>query len=264
MMVQQPGRIVLMLRAVLFYAGMLASTLCVGPLVLLVRPLGQAQSYRLSRLWTGFNIWWLRKTCGVDYQVSGWENLPDEPVIVLAKHQSTWETLFLQWRLPPVAWVLKRELLWLPVFGWALALLNPIAINRKASSEAIAQIIEQGQRYLASGRWVLVFPEGTRSAPGQRGRYKLGGARLAAHTGYPVLPIAHNAGEFWRRRSFIKYPGTVQVIIGPVMQTKGMTAQQINRQVEAWIEQTMERIGGNGRITGNVSRETSPSENSSP
>lgn len=251
---QRSSRFSLKIRALLFYTGMGLSTLIIGPLVLLARPFGQKRSYDLSRLWTGFNVWWLDKTCGVGYRVSGWEHLPEEPVIVLAKHQSTWETLFLQWRLPPVAWVLKRELLWLPVFGWALALLNPIAINRKASSEAVAQIIEQGQRYLESGRWVLVFPEGTRSAPGQRGRYKLGGARLAAHTGFPVLPIAHNAGEFWRRRSFVKYPGTVRVVIGPLIQTKGLTAQQINRQAEEWIEQTMERISGNGK---DVSRETS-------
>ena len=168
--------------------------------------------------------------------------MPDHAVIVLAKHQSTWETIFFHWYLPPLAWVLKRELLWLPLFGWALATLEPIAINRKSSSEAMRQLFEQGKACLDKGRWVMIFPEGTRTAPGHRRRYKLGGARLAANTGYPVLPIAHNAGEFWRRRSLIKYPGTIQVVIGPLIETKGLSPQEINDKTEQWIENTMQKI----------------------
>ncbi len=236
------NRLLLVSRALVFYLGLGVSTLVMGPLVVLAYPLGFERRYALSRAWTGFNIRWLQWTCGVDYRISGLENLPREPVIVLAKHQSTWETLFLHWRLPAVAWVLKRELMWFPVFGWALAVLEPIAINRKASSEAVAQILDQGKRYLDKGRWVLLFPEGTRTAPGQRRRYKLGGARLAAHTGYPILPIAHNAGEFWRRRGLVKYPGTIQVVIGPLIHTRGLSAQVINERAERWIEETVAGI----------------------
>lgn len=231
------------LRASAFYLGLGLSTAVVAPLLLLAYPLGFRRRYALSKCWTGFNIWWLRLTCGVNYQIRGMEHLPDQAVIVFAKHQSTWETLFLHWRLPPLAWVLKRELLWLPLFGWGLAVLEPIAINRKATVAAVAQILTQGEQYLKSGRWVLIFPEGTRCAPGQRRRYKSGGARLAAHSGYPVLPIAHNAGEFWRRRSFIKYPGTIEVVIGPLIPTKDLTAPQVNERAERWIEQTMQEIG---------------------
>ena len=236
---------------------MVLSTLIIGPLAVISSPFGYRRTYALTQLWTRFNVWWLTVTCDVHYQVEGWENLPDRAVIVFSKHQSTWETLFLQWRLPPVAWVLKRELLWLPVFGWALARLQPIAINRKSNSEAMKQLLEQGKRYLDAGRWVLIFPEGTRIAPGRKGRYRMGGARLAEHTRYPVLPVAHNAGEFWRRRSMVKYPGTIKVVIGPLIDTAGLSAQEINDRAEEWIETTMGRISG-VTVTGASSLETRP------
>ncbi len=251
----EPRRWLLGLQALAFYFGLGLSTLVVAPLLLLAYPLGFQRRYALSKCWTGFNIWWLGLTCRVHYRLRGVENLPDEPVIVFAKHQSTWETLFLHWRLPPLAWVLKRELFWLPLFGWGLAVLEPIAINRNATAAAVAQILRQGKRYLDGGRWVLIFPEGTRCAPGQRRRYKSGGARLAAHSGYPVLPIAHNAGEYWRRRSFIKYPGTIDVVIGPLIPTTGLNAHQINAQAARWIEQTMQEISN---------RHPAPSEAGTP
>ncbi len=229
----------LVIRALVFYSGMLVSGILIGAVILVFGLWRPTWSYALSQMWCRWQIEWLRCICGVDYQVSGWDNVPDEPVVILAKHQSAWETLFLHSRLPPVAWVLKRELLWIPLFGWAMTMIGPIAINRKAASSAISKIIEQGQQALAQGRSVVVFPEGTRSAPGQRGRYKLGGARLAARSGYPVVPIAHNAGEFWRRQGFIKTPGTVHVVVGPLIPTQGLSAQQINQQAEEWIEQTM-------------------------
>lgn len=232
----------LLLRALLFYSGLVISGITMGLAIVLLRPFHKAWSYKLSQHWCELQINWLRRVCRVDYQISGWDNVPDEPVVILAKHQSAWETLFLHSRLPPISWVLKRELLWIPVFGWAMRAIDPIAINRKASSAAITKIIEQGQQALAQGRSVVIFPEGTRSAPGQRGRYKLGGARLAARSGYPVVPIAHNAGEFWRRQGFIKTPGTIQVVVGPLIPTQGLTAQQINQQAEEWIEQTMQTI----------------------
>jgi 1-acyl-sn-glycerol-3-phosphate acyltransferase len=234
--------IVLYGRAIVFYIGMALATLLIAPLVIICIPLGFQRLYAMTKWWTGFNIWWLKVSCKVSYQIQGKENIPDHAVVVLSKHQSTWETLFLHWYLPPLAWVLKRELLWLPFFGWALATLQPIAINRKSSSEAMRQLYEQGKNYLEKGRWVLIFPEGTRTAPGQRRAYKLGGSRLATHSGYPVLPIAHNAGEFWRRRGMIKYPGTIQVVIGPLVESKNRSTQDVNKDVEAWIEETVTRI----------------------
>ncbi len=159
----------------------------------------------------------LKHLCGLDYRVEGREHLPGGAAIILSKHQSAWETIAFQEIFPPQTWVLKRELMWIPLFGWALALLRPIAIDRSAGRKAIEQVIEQGRERLQSGIWVVVFPEGTRVAPGTRKRYGMGGAVLAAETGYPVVPVAHNAGSFWPRRGFLKRPGTVRVVIGPVI-----------------------------------------------
>ncbi len=229
-------------RSLLFSLGLLVSIGICAPLVVLSFFLPFVYRYRISQIWTGFNIWWLRVTCRIDYQLSGTEHIPDRPVIVMAKHQSTWETLFLQQYLPPMAWVVKRELLWLPFFGWALALLRPIAINRRAGTSAVKQVIRQGVEHLRRGQWVLIFPEGTRTSPGVRKRYGLGGAVLATHSGYPVLPVALNAGEFWPRGGFLKRPGTVRVVFGPLMESVGRSPQELNQQVEGWIEGVMAQI----------------------
>ena len=238
-----PPIVELALRSLLFSLGMLASIGICASLVVLCFPLPFVYRYRISQAWSRFNIWWLRVTCRIDHQLSGVEHVPDRPVIVMAKHQSTWETLFLNQYLPPLAWVIKRELLWLPLFGWALALLRPIAINRQAGASAVKQVIRQGVTHLRQGQWVMIFPEGTRTAPGTRKRYGMGGAVLAAHSRYPILPVAHNAGEFWPRRGFLKRPGTVQVVFGPLLASDGRSPQELTRQVEDWIETTMARIG---------------------
>jgi 1-acyl-sn-glycerol-3-phosphate acyltransferase len=230
--------------SLLFSFGMLATVGICAPLVVVGFFLPFVQRYRISQLWTRFNVWWLRVTCRIDYRLSGVEHVPDRPVIVMAKHQSTWETLFLHQYLPPVAWVIKRELLWMPLFGWALALLRPIAINRQEGASAVKQVIRQGVEHLRQGQWVLIFPEGTRTPPGARKRYGLGGAVLAVHSGYPILPVALNAGEFWPRGGFLKRPGTIQVVFGPLIESAGRSPQEVNRQVEDWIENTMARIGG--------------------
>lgn len=231
-------------RSLLFSLGLLVSIGICAPLVVLGFFLPFVQRYRISQIWTGFNIWWLRVTCRIDYRLSGTEHIPDRPVIVMAKHQSTWETLFLHYYLPPMAWVVKRELLWLPFFGWALALLRPIAINRRAGTSAVKQVIRQGVEHLRQGQWVLIFPEGTRTSPGVRKRYGLGGAVLATHSGCPILPVALNAGEFWPRGGFLKRPGTVQVVFGPLFESTGRSPQELNRRVEDWIEGTMTQISG--------------------
>ena len=231
-----------LLRSLLFSLGMLVSIGICAPLVVLGFPLPFVRRYRLSQYWTRFNIWWLRVTCRIDYRLSGIEHIPNRPVVVMAKHQSTWETLFLHQYLPPVAWVIKRELLWLPFFGWAMALLRPIAINRQVGTSAVKQVIRQGVEHLRGGQWVLIFPEGTRTPPGVRKRYGLGGAVLATRSGCPILPVALNAGEFWPRKGFIKRPGTIQVVFGPLLDSDGRSPQELNQQVEDWIEGTMARI----------------------
>jgi 1-acyl-sn-glycerol-3-phosphate acyltransferase len=230
-----------LLGSVAFSFGMLLSGM-IASLVMLSIPGSFARRYRVSQCWGRFTLWWLRMTCRIDYQLSGIEHIPNQPVIVMAKHQSTWETLFFHQYLPPVAWVLKRELLWLPFFGWAMALLRPIAINRRTGAAAVKQIIRQGVRHLQQGQWVVIFPEGTRVLPGVRQRYGMGGAVLAAHSGYPILPVALNAGEYWTRGRFLKQPGTVRVVFGPLIASKGRTPQVLNQQVETWIENEMARI----------------------
>ncbi|MCC6134074.1 MAG: 1-acyl-sn-glycerol-3-phosphate acyltransferase [Candidatus Contendobacter sp.] len=229
-------------RSLLFSLGMIAATGVVALALVLNFAQPFSRRYRISRYWSRFNLWWLWVTCRIDYQISGAEHLPDRPVIIMAKHQSTWETMFLHQYLPPVAWVIKRELLWLPFFGWGLALLRPIAINRRAGASAMKQVIRQGVKHLRQGQWVLIFPQGTRVAPGVRQRYGMGGAVLATHTGCPILPVALNAGEFWPRGGFLKRPGTIQVAFGPLIESEGRSAQELNQQVEEWIETTMTRI----------------------
>lgn len=229
----------LFLRSLLFALGMWSALMIIAPLSMLTWPLSFARRYALISQWARFNVWWLTVTCGVRYEISGLENIPSGNAIILCKHQSTWETLILQQIFPSQVWLLKRELLWVPLFGWALALLEPIAIDRGAGRKAIRQLIDQGRRRLAQGRWVVIFPEGTRMPPGQRGQYAPGGAILAEHSAYPVLPIAHNAGECWPRRTFIKRPGTIKLVIGPLIETKGRKARDINADVEAWIEGQM-------------------------
>jgi len=235
-------RWILLIRSLIFSLGMILATTIVAPLVVLSFPLPFRTRYRIAQQWSRFNIWWLRVTCNIRYVVSGEEHIPDSPVVIMAKHQSTWETLFLNAYLPPLSWVIKRELVWMPFFGWAMALLKPIAIDRKSASVAVKQILQQGKAHLDQGIWVLIFPEGTRTAPGQKKRYGLGGSRLAVHSGYPILPIAHNAGEYWPRRSFMKHPGTIHLRFGPLIQSRGKEAQALNREVEQWIESTVAEL----------------------
>ena len=197
------------------------------------------------RLITGYNhivIWLARWVLGIRYVVEGLENLPKQPSIILAKHQSAWETVAFLFLFPPVSPVIKQELLNVPFFGWAFRMLSPIAIDRGAGREALKQIVTRGGDKLAQGFWVLVFPEGTRVAPGEKGRYGIGGGWLAAETGAPIVPVAHNAGEVWPKNAFIKRPGTVTVRIGPVIDSAGKSAAELTRAVEAWIETEMTRL----------------------
>ena len=232
----------LLIRSLCFYAGQAASTLLFVPVCLIIFPLRFKTRYYLVTRWTVFNLWWLRFCCGLDYRVTGLENIPGEPCIVMCKHQSAFETLVLQLIFSPQVWILKRELLRIPIYGWGLASMRPIAIDRGAARESLRQLVAQGSERLRQKLWVIIFPEGTRVAPGAKGNYLPGGGLLAQRSGAGVIPVAHNAGYLWRRHSLLKRPGTVTISIGPAITPAGKSARQITREAEAWIEATVKTL----------------------
>lgn len=236
----------LSIRAALFWVGFSLSTLLAGFVIPLLWLLPRGWHYQILLTWNRFNLWWLTVTCGVKYRVQGRENIPtaaDGPFIVMSNHQSTWETLALACIFPQeLSWVLKRELLKVPIFGWGLHFLKPIAIDRGSGRVAVKQIVDQGSALLAEGRSIVIFPEGTRVAPGKKMRYKIGGAVFAARAKAPIIPVAHNAGECWRRHAWIKYPGTITVSIGPPITTVGLKGDAINGLVENWIETEKQQL----------------------
>lgn len=228
-------------RSVLFFLFQVITLFVFAPLVLLSFPFSYSVRYSIASAWAKLVIKGLKVICNLGFNVIGSENIKGNGII-FCKHQSAWETFALQVMFPEQCWVLKRELLWIPLFGWALALIQPIAIDRSKKSKSFRQIITQGTDRLKSGRWVVIFPEGTRIAPGEKGKYMVGGALLAEKSGYPVIPVAHNAGEYWRRKAFIKYPGTIQVRIGEMIDSKTISARELNQQAENWIEGQMQDI----------------------
>ncbi len=232
----------LIFRAILFYLGMSVLTIIVVALSPLTFPFSQRLRARYFSLWARFVLWWLKLTCNLRFHVEGIENIPDGTALILAKHQSAWETIAMQTIFPPQTWVLKRNLLLIPFFGWGLAMTRPVAIDRSAGKKALKQVIHQGTDRLRRGLWVVIFPEGTRTAPGQQKRYAIGGAMLAQKSGYPVVPVCHNAGEFWPKQGFVKKPGEITLVIGEPFDPAGMKANEINSQVEEWIESTYQRI----------------------
>jgi len=193
--------------------------------------------------WCRAVLWVARHVTGIRYQIEGWDNLPDGPAVLLVKHQSAWETIALPALMPkPLCFVFKRELLFVPFFGWALGLLKMIHIDRKQGQSAFNSVIKQGRARLADGSWMIMFPEGTRTPTGKQGKYKTGGARFAVEANAPVVPIAHNAGRLWPRNAFTKIPGIVTVSIGAPIDSTGLTPDQLNTLVETWIETEMRRI----------------------
>jgi 1-acyl-sn-glycerol-3-phosphate acyltransferase len=232
----------LWIRSVLFLLGLLIVTPIFSILVILLFPLPDVMRSRIASGWAHFVMFWLRLTCNLDYQVHGQENMPDHPSIILSKHQSAWETIGLQIIFPPQVWVMKRSLLLIPFLGWAFVALAAIPIDRSAGREALKKLVANGKDRLARGLWVVIFPEGTRTAPGEKSKYHIGGAWLAAKTETTVVPVAHNAGKYWRKNAFIKHPGTIQVVIGEPIETAGLKPDQVNKQVEAWIETTMSTL----------------------
>ncbi len=233
----------LFIRSMFFSIFASVTTILYSTACVLAWPLPLPYRYAIARAWMRLNVNALKVICRVNYRLEGAENIPkDRNGIILSKHQSAWETFFLPTIFFEPAIILKKELLWFPFFGWALAAINSIAIDRSAKTTALEQMVKQGKERLEAGRWVLVFPEGTRIPFGQIGKYRLGGAKLAVSTGYPVIPVAHNAGRFWPKRKFIKQPGTIRVVIGPLIETKGRTPEEVMSQAKNWIEKTVLEI----------------------
>lgn len=230
------------LRSAVFLLGALVITVPFGVLVPLGRLFGSEPPFTLARAYTQVMLKWVEASCGITYQVRGWEHVPRFPVIIMSKHQSAWETIFIESAFPSQCWIVKKELLWLPFVGWGLMAIRAIAIDRSSGSTAREQIVQQGAQRLKEGHWVTIFPEGTRIAPGKTGRYGIGGALLATRTGTPILPIAHNAGEYWGRYSFRKRAGVVKVVIGPLIETAGRDVISVNNEVQNWIEGEMRTI----------------------
>lgn len=227
----------------MFQIGMILSVVVWGTLCLFTAPFPYRWRFWAVSRWCHWIGWWLKVTCGIRHEVEGTENIPREAGVVMAKHQSSWETFALELWFYPQTWVLKRELMWLPIFGWCLALLEPIAIDRSAGREAVRQVVEQGGARMRKGRWVVVFPEGTRVPAGSKGRYGKGGAVLAFRTGALVVPVAHNAGELWPKKGLRKRKGTVRVRIGkPVRASDYASSDALMRDVEEWIEAQMPEI----------------------
>ena len=237
------SRFILFLRSAIFLLGLVVTVLIWAPVCLLVAPLPYPKRYWVTQRWNVFATWWAKLICGIRYEVRGAENLPDGPAVLLSKHQSAWETIFLLFYMPkPLVYVFKRELLMVPFFGWALGLLRMIPIDRSRGRDAFAMVVERGRKRLAEGLWIIMFPEGTRIAPGKKGKYKAGGARLAIETGAVVVPIAVNSGDCWPRNAFIKTPGKVIVSIGKPIPSEGRDSNGLITDVENWIESEMRVI----------------------
>lgn len=235
------------LRSLLYVTGMVMLTLVYGLLCPFTVLLPYAPRYKFINTWGTANLWWLRVTCGLRHIIIGKENIPDYPCIIMANHQSTWETIALGTVFPALTWVVKRELLFIPLFGWSLALTHPIALRRGSGSKAIQQLIRQGQARLRRGHWVLIFPEGTRAPPGAKRNFKIGGAMLAVKSGVPVVPIAHNSGNYWARKQLTKKSGTIKMVIGAPIPSQGKTAEAMNQEVFHWINACRERLEAPGR-----------------
>ena len=230
------------IKSLIYFSIMVVSAVLFAVPAVLTLPLPYEKRYAFISQWARFHIWTLGIICGLTFKVKGAENIPDQASIILSKHQSTWETFALQLIFPQQIWVLKKNLLKIPFFGWALAQLEPIAIDRKARKKAMEQVIEQGINRLDNNRWVVLFPEGTRIAPGKKGKYKLGGARLAVESGKLVVPVAHNGGEFWPKHSMTKKAGVITLSVLPSINPNGKTAAEIGKLVETAIENEMQVI----------------------
>lgn len=233
-------RLIQLLRSIVFTASFFLITTLYAVVVLAVAwALPFKYRWAIAYSWATLLMWLLKVLCGLDYVVEGGENIPAGSHVAMWKHSSTWETIAQAAVFPEQGWVLKRELLWIPVVGWALRLMQPIAIDRSAGSSAVRQVIAQGKQRLSAGRWIVIFPEGTRAAVGEVKKYGVSGAILAIEAGVYVVPVAHTAGYFWPRRGWLKRPGTIRVVIGKPIATQGRDPRELNAEIQAWIERTI-------------------------
>lgn len=237
----------LLLRSALFNLCFTLSTGLFSTLLILSRPFGFSAAWFWGKCWSASTMWLARIICGIRVVIEGREHLPDTPCVVLAKHQSAFETIAMPQLVPPFVWVLKRELFYIPIFGWALWALNAIAIRRTNPREALRQVIDQGRGFLEHGRWVVIFPEGTRTSPGREGNWQASGVTLAQKAQVGILPLAHNAGTAWPKSSFIKRPGTIIIRFLPLIdaaQVAAMSRNDLLAQVRDQVEANCREIGG--------------------
>lgn len=235
------NKVWLALRSTLFYSVYVVSVPTFACLCLIIGPLlPLRRRFDFFLLWNRFIMNWLRVSCGIHLEITGRERLPEGTYVVMANHQSPWETIYFFPLFQPITAILKRELMWIPFFGWALSLLHPIPIDRSNARKARQQLLANGRKLLNDkGISVLIFPEGTRLRPGEGKKFSAGGAELAISAGVPIVPVAHNAGHFWPARRFTKYPGTIRVRIGQPLETEGKSPKELAREAEAWIRENM-------------------------
>lgn len=227
------------IRSVLFTILMFTTAFIASALCLLTFFLPYEKRYPYLVAWPKLTIWLAKKICGLNYVIHGAENIPKNNAIIIANHQSTWETLALFTLFPHACFVLKQELLSIPLFGWGLRLLEPIAINRKNRMSALEQVMKQGAQRLKQNRCIAIFAEGHRMPVGQLGKFKIGAAKLAITTNTPIIPVSHDAGKYWRRRAFIKTPGTIVLTVGSAIAPDGLTANQLTEKVKNAIVESL-------------------------
>src|SRR5271154_697035 len=214
---------------------MMASACVFGGVMALGFWLPYPAQFAIARTWARILLWGLERLCGLKYVVEGRERIPAGNHIVMSNHTSAWETIAQFLIFPPQVWVLKRELLWIPLIGWGLKLLRPIAINRGEGHRAVNQVIDQGKERLADGLWIIIFPEGTRVVAGETRKYGVSGALLATETGKCVVPLSHNASDFWVRRGIVKKAGIIRVVIGEPISSRGKDPRDLNDEVRRSI-----------------------------
>jgi 1-acyl-sn-glycerol-3-phosphate acyltransferase len=229
-------------KSLFFTAYMMASALLFGAIMTLLFWTPYRTQFAIARSWARILFWLLHKVCGLNFTVEGRERIPAGNHIVMCNHTSAWETIAPFLIFPPQVWVLKRELLWIPLIGWGLKLLRPISINRGAGHRSVNQVIEQGRARLADGLWIIIFPEGTRVVAGEKRKYGVSGALLATATNKFVVPLSHNAADFWVRRGIVKKKGTVRVVIGAPIEAAGKDPRELNDEVRRAIEAGLAQI----------------------
>lgn len=230
------------LRALLYLTGQIVSVVIVFLSALVGACISSKVKDRIILQWARFNIWSLSAICGITVHIQGRENIPQEPSIIVSNHQSAWETLAFQMIFPTQSYLLKKSLLKIPFLGWGLAMTKPVAIDRQQKVRALDSLVKQGAERLKEGRWLVIFPEGTRQPPGRPAKFQAGGAMIATKTGAPVVPVAHNAGVYWPKNSLLKHPGRIELVIGQPIRGQGKKARELNAEIEATIINNLSRL----------------------